>query len=148
MPKVSKYIENKSHVLFDMYRQLSDIKGGKAYKEGDTAVVRSRVARREGRWHGLWAVAVSGTGGVAVAAQLCNHLSATHLIPPNPPIPPSPLSPTRPPRYAPPPCPPPHPPTWQGDSVQKSIDAFVARHNTSKKSPLRVPQLQLPMCLA
>ena len=95
MPKVSKYIENKSHVLFDMYRQLSDIKGGKAYKEGDTAVVRSRVARREGRWHGLWAVAVSGTGGVAVAAQLCNHLSATHLIPPNPPLPPAPPQPTR-----------------------------------------------------
>ena len=42
MPKVSKYIENKSNVLFDMYRQLSDIKRGKAYKEGDTAVVRRR----------------------------------------------------------------------------------------------------------
>ena len=42
MPKVSKYIENKSNVLFDMYRQLSDIKRGKAFKEGDTAVVRRR----------------------------------------------------------------------------------------------------------
>ena len=103
MPKVSKYIENKSHVLFDMYRQLSDIKGGKAYKEGDTAVVRSRAARRDGRWHGLWAVAVSGTGGVAVAAQLCSHLSATHLIPPNPPIPPSSLSPHAPLAMHPPP---------------------------------------------
>ena len=72
MPKVSKYIENKSNVLFDMYRQLSDIKRGKAFKEGDTAVA---------------------------------------------------------------------------DSVQKSIDAFVARHNGSKKSPMRCPQLQLPMCL-
>ena len=42
MPKVSKYVENKSNVLFDMYRQLADIKGGKAYKNGDTAVVRRR----------------------------------------------------------------------------------------------------------
>ena len=47
MPKVSKYIENKSNVLFDMYRQLSDIKGGKAYKEGNTAVVRCRPRGEE-----------------------------------------------------------------------------------------------------
>ena len=40
MPKPSKYIENKSHILFDMYRELSDIKASKAFKEGDTAVVR------------------------------------------------------------------------------------------------------------
>lgn len=72
MPKESKYIVNKSNVLFDMHRQLADIKRGKAYREGDTAV---------------------------------------------------------------------------GDAVQKSIDAFVARHNGSKKSPMRCPQLQLPMCL-
>ena len=51
MPKVSKYVENKSNVLFDMYRQLADIKGGKAYKNGDTAVVRRRprVGGRGGR---------------------------------------------------------------------------------------------------
>eukprot|EP00320_Phaeocystis_rex_P008937 CAMPEP_0119058378 /NCGR_PEP_ID=MMETSP1178-20130426/2731_1 /TAXON_ID=33656 /ORGANISM="unid sp, Strain CCMP2000" /LENGTH=73 /DNA_ID=CAMNT_0007039311 /DNA_START=139 /DNA_END=360 /DNA_ORIENTATION=- len=73
MPKPSKYIENKSHVLFDMYRQLADIKQSKAFKEGDTS---------------------------------------------------------------------------SADSVQKSIDAFVKRHNSSKKSPLRVPQLQLPMSVA
>ena len=40
MPKPSKYIENKSHILFDMYRELSDIKASKALKEGDTSVVR------------------------------------------------------------------------------------------------------------
>ena len=49
MPKVSKYIENKSNVLFDMHRQLADIKRGKAYREGDTATVRRRPgARGEG----------------------------------------------------------------------------------------------------
>ena len=42
----------------------------------------------------------------------------------------------------------PRAPPGQADSVQKSIDAFIARHNTSKKSPLRVPQLSLPMSLA
>ena len=42
MPKESKYIVNKSNVLFDMHRQLADIKRGKAFKEGDTAVVRRR----------------------------------------------------------------------------------------------------------
>jgi len=70
MPKPSKYIENKSHILFDMYRQLADVKASKSFKDGET------------------------------------HTA---------------------------------------DSVQKSIDAFIARHNTSKKSPLRVPQLSLPM---
>ena len=49
MPKVSKYIENKSNVLFDMHRQLADIKRGKAYREGDTSTVRRRPgARGEG----------------------------------------------------------------------------------------------------
>ena len=49
MPKVSKYIENKSNVLFDMHRQLADIKRGKAYREGHTATVRRRPgARGEG----------------------------------------------------------------------------------------------------
>ena len=49
MPKESKYIVNKSNVLFDMHRQLADIKRGKAYREGDTAVVRRPPgARGEG----------------------------------------------------------------------------------------------------
>ena len=49
MPKVSKYIENKSNVLFDMHRQLADIKRGKAFREGDTSTVRRRPgARGEG----------------------------------------------------------------------------------------------------
>ena len=48
MPKESKYIVNKSNVLFDMHRQLADIKAGKAYKEGDTAVVRRRPTGRGG----------------------------------------------------------------------------------------------------
>ena len=49
MPKVSKYIENKSNVLFDMHCQLADIKRGKAYREGDTSTVRRRPgARGEG----------------------------------------------------------------------------------------------------
>ena len=46
MPKVSKYIENKSNVLFDMHRQLADIKRGKAYREGDTSTVRRRPGAR------------------------------------------------------------------------------------------------------
>ena len=60
--------------------------------------------------------------------------SASPLPAPGPRLPPT-HSPTR------------HSSSRQADSVQKSIDAFVARHNGSKKSPMRCPQLQLPMCL-
>jgi len=41
MPKPSKYIENKSHILFDMYRQLADVKASKSFKDGETHTVRA-----------------------------------------------------------------------------------------------------------
>ena len=73
MPKVSKYVENKSNVLFDMYRQLADIKGGKAYKNGDTAVVRRRP--RGGGRGGL-----VGVGGLRSWLVVEASLSSTTLL--------------------------------------------------------------------
>ena len=43
MPSPSKYIENKANVLLDLYLELDHIKKSKAFKEGDTKLVRPRT---------------------------------------------------------------------------------------------------------
>ena len=40
MPKPSKYIEKKANNLLDLYLELEGIKKSKAFKDGDTAMVR------------------------------------------------------------------------------------------------------------
>ena len=40
MPKPSKYIEKKANNLLDLYVELEGIKKSKAFKDGDTAMVR------------------------------------------------------------------------------------------------------------